>query len=192
VSGHPRTSGHLRPPDAEDLARAARRERLPLSAADCEELVPFAADFVRAFDAVEDLPDVQVPTAWPRTPGRQPTPEEDPVNAFVRLTEIRGAENGPLAGRRVGIKDNIAVAGVPLTNGSRSFSYTPVQDAVVVERVLAAGGVIAGKLNLDDFSASGFGDTSVFGAASINARRRSAAKSRTRRNATYSGADSRY
>jgi amidase len=160
-----RTSGHLRPPDAEDLARAAQREGLQLSAAACEELVPFAAEFVRAFDAVEDLPDVQVPVVWPRTPGRRPTPEEDPVNAFVRITDIRGADDGPLAGKRVGIKDNIAVAGVPLTNGSRTLSYTPVQDAVVVERILAAGGTIAGKLNLDDFSASGFCDTSVFGAA---------------------------
>jgi amidase len=40
-----------------------------------------------------------------------------------------------------------------------------LQDAVVVERILDAGGSIVGKLNLDDFSASGFGDTSVFGPA---------------------------
>ncbi len=85
------------------------------------------------------------------------------MNAFVRVLEIQGASSGPLAGRRIGIKDNIAVAGVPITNGSRTLSYTPLQDAVVVERILDAGGFIAGKLNLDDFSAAGFGDTSVFG-----------------------------
>ena len=81
------------------------------------------------------------------------------------MLEIQGAPDGPLAGRRIGIKDNIAVAGVPVTNGSRTLSYTPLQDAVVVERILDAGGFIAGKLNLDEFSASGFGDTSVFGPA---------------------------
>jgi amidase len=165
--------GHLRPPSVDDLLRAARRERLKLSEAECEELAPFAADFVRALDDVEDLPDVQVPPEYPRTPGHRPSPEQDPVNAFVRVLDIKGADEGPLAGRRIGIKDNIAVAGVPITNGSRTLSYTPVQDAVVVERILAAGGRITGKLNLDDFSASGFGDTSVFGPARnpLDARR---------------------
>ena len=50
-----------------------------------------------------------------------------------------------------------------MTNGSRTLSYTPDVDAVVVERVLDAGGTIVGKTNLDDFSGSGFGVTSVFG-----------------------------
>lgn len=157
--------GFLRPPTAVDLMRAGRREHLNLSLEECQELGPFAADFVRAFDDVEDLPDLQVPVRYPRSPGWSPSPEEDPVNAFVRILEIQGARDGPLAGRRIGVKDNIAVAGVPVTNGSRTLSYTPVQDAVVVERILDAGGFIAGKLNLDDFSASGFGDTSVFGPA---------------------------
>ena len=160
---HPRNMGHLRPPTAADLARAAERDHLPLTLDECEELRPFAAAFVEALDEVEDLPDVVVPTRFPRTPGRRPTPAEDPVNAFVRICDVAGAEAGPLAGRRIGIKDNIAVAGVPLTNGSRTLSHTPSQDAVVVERILDAGGRIVGKLNLDDFSASGFGDTSVFG-----------------------------
>ncbi|HEY8644430.1 MAG TPA: amidase family protein [Gaiellaceae bacterium] len=165
MKSHERNMGHLRPPSVEDLRRAAEREHLELSEAECEELAPFAADFVRALDGVEDLPDLEIPVRYPRTPGRRPTPEEDPVNAFVRVLDIRGADEGPLAGLRIGIKDNIAVAGVPVTNGSRTFAYTPLQDAVVVERILDAGGSITGKLNLDDFSASGFGDTSVFGPA---------------------------
>jgi amidase len=155
--------GHLLPPTTQDLLSAAEREQLKLSEQQCADLQPFAEAFVRTLDDVEDLPDVIVPIRYPRTPGRRPSPEEDPVNAFVRICDIAGASRGPLAGKRIGVKDNIAVAGVPLTNGSRTLSYTPQQDAVVVERVLDAGGVIAGKTNLDDFSASGFGDTSVFG-----------------------------
>lgn len=160
-----RVLGHLRPPTPDDLLRAAEQEHLGLSPAECEELAPFADDFVRAFDEIEDLPGLEVATPYPRTPGRPPAPGEDPLNAFVRVIDVRGADEGPLAGRTVGVKDNIAVAGVPLTNGSRTLSFTPTQDAVVVERILAAGGRIVGKLNLDDFSASGFGDTSVFGPA---------------------------
>jgi amidase len=163
MSPHPRNMGHLRPPTTEDLIRASERERLALTAAECEELQPFAAAFVRTLDDVEDLPDLVVPARYPRTPGRRPSPDEDPVNAFVRVCHVEGSSEGPLAGMRIGVKDNIAVAGVPLTNGSRTLSYTPQQDAVVVERILDAGGAIVGKTNLDDFSASGFGDTSVFG-----------------------------
>ncbi len=60
--------GFLRPPLPEDLLRAAEREHLDLSLEESEELAPFAADFVRAFDDVEELPDVQVPVRYPRTP----------------------------------------------------------------------------------------------------------------------------
>lgn len=158
--------GHLRPPSAEDLRRLAPADFLQLSQSEAETLVPFAAGLIEALDAVEDLPELHVPVRHgARDPGRRPTPEEDPVNAFVRVCHIEGAASGPLAGRRVGIKDNLAVAGIPVTNGSRTLSYTPTVDAVVVERVLDAGATIVGKLNLDDFSASGYGDTSVFGPA---------------------------
>ena len=163
MSQHPRNLGHLRPPTTEDLLHASEREQLGLSPLECEELQPFAEAFVRTLDDVEDLLDLVVPPRYPRTPGRRASPEEDPVNAFVRVCHVAGARDGALAGKRIGVKDNIAVAGVPLTNGSRTLSYTPQQDAVVVERILDAGGVIVGKTNLDDFSASGFGDTSVFG-----------------------------
>ena len=128
--------------------------------------MPYVAGLLEALDEVEELPELHVPLRHgARDPGRRPTPDEDPVNAFVRVCHIEGAEGGPLAGKRVGVKDNLAVAGIPVTNASRTLSFTPVHDAVVVERVLDAGATIVGKLNLDDFSASGYGDTSVFGPA---------------------------
>ncbi len=47
---------------------------------------------------------------------------------------------GPLAGRTVAIKDNTAVAGVPMTNGSATVEgYVPTTDATIVSRLLAAG-----------------------------------------------------
>ncbi|MFN8222191.1 MAG: amidase family protein [Gaiellales bacterium] len=158
-----RVLGHLRAPTPGDLHQCATRERLGLTEEECEALAPFAAQWVRALDDVEALPELVVEPGSPRSSGRRPSRDEDPLNAFIRLCDVRGAEDGPLAGRRIGIKDNIAVAGVPLTNGSRTLSFTPTQDAVVVERILAAGGTIVGKLNLDDFSASGFGDSGAFG-----------------------------
>lgn len=52
---------------------------------------------------------------------------------------------GLLAGKTLAIKDNIAVAGVPCTNGTGAVDWTPNVDATLVTRILDAGGVILGK-----------------------------------------------
>lgn len=90
-----RNMGYLRPLSVDDLLRASEREHLNLSVAECEELAPFAADFVRAFDDVEDLPDVQVPIVYLRTPGHRPSLKEDPVNAFRADPRYPGRRRGP-------------------------------------------------------------------------------------------------
>jgi amidase len=157
--------GYLEAPTPEDLRRLAPLDFLELSHEEAGTLAAGIGELLQALDQVEELPEPHIPVRHgARDPGRRPTEEEDPLNAFVRLCRIEGAPEGPLAGRTVGIKDNIAVAGIPISNGSRTFSYTPSLDAVVVERILDAGGTIVGKTNLDDFSASGYGETSAFGA----------------------------
>jgi amidase len=135
-----------------------------LDPGEAEQLLPvvasltdFAALEARIANALP-LPDVGA-----RDPGFAPRPGENPHNAFIRRCRVEGAAGGPLAGTEVGLKDNIALAGIPTTNGSRLTPYTPARDAVVVERILAAGGTIVGKLNMDDFGASGLGETSAFG-----------------------------
>jgi amidase len=148
------------------VERLARLEAVELDAGEAEELQPVIAsltDFADLLDRLEG--ELSLPVPGPRDPGFIPQPEENPYNAFIRSCRVSGSHEGPLAGLTVGIKDNISLAGVPTTNGSRLTSYTPVHDAVVVERILAAGGTIVGKLNMDDFGASGLGETSAFGPA---------------------------
>ena len=54
--------------------------------------------------------------------------------------DIQGAPTGKLAGKTVAIKDNTAVAGVPMRNGSKILeNYVPEFDATVVSRILDAG-----------------------------------------------------
>ena len=75
---------------------------------------------------------------------------------------MEGAAEGPLAGKTVGLKDHTAVAGVPMTLGSYFLdSYIPEFDATVVTRLLDAGAIIAGKMNMEDFSFGGPGFAGV-------------------------------
>jgi amidase len=156
----------LHPPTSEEIDRLARLDGIELDPGEAEELSPVIATLTEFQGLLDRLDgELALPTPGPRDPGYLPEPEDNPYNAFIRRCRVTGSESGPLAGLTVGLKDNIALAGVPRTNGSRLRSYTPLHDAVVVERILAAAGTIVGKLNMDDFGASGLGETSAFGPA---------------------------
>jgi amidase len=160
------TKDRMQPPDPAEVERLARLDGIELEAGEAEELWPVIATLTNFADLLDRLDGrLPLPAAPPRDPGHVPSPDENPYNAFIRRCHVEGAGTGPLAGLTVGLKDNISLAGVPTTNGSRLSPYTPVHDAVVVERILAAGGTIVGKLNMDDFGASGLGETSAFGPA---------------------------
>ena len=127
-----------------------------------ERLIDRALDM---FEVIDSLPQPASDPVYPdRQPGRSPGPGEDPLNAFITFCDVRGAPDGPLAGLRVGLKDNIRLAGVRMTNGSAFMpDYVAGTDAVVVERLLSAGARITGKLNMDDFGFAGTSETSAFG-----------------------------
>jgi allophanate hydrolase len=69
----------------------------------------------------------------------------------------------PLFGIPFAVKDNIDVAGMPTTAACPAFAYTPTQSAPVVERLLAAGAVLIGKTNLDQFATGLVGTRSPYG-----------------------------
>jgi allophanate hydrolase len=70
----------------------------------------------------------------------------------------------PLAGRLLAVKDNIDVAGLPSTAGCPAYAYDPDQDAPAVARLRAAGAVVLGKTNLDQFATGLVGTRSPYGA----------------------------
>lgn len=162
----PRGVAAFRPPTATELVDLAARDDIELTDDEAAELVDVVARLVEAAGRALEV-DGDLPIARPagRHSGYIPSPEQNRHNAFIRRCEISGTPAGPLAGRTIAVKDNISVAGVPTTNGSRMPAYTPDLDAVVVERILAAGGTIVGKLNMDDMAAAGTGETSAFGPA---------------------------
>jgi amidase len=79
-------------------------------------------------------------------------------------TAIKGAPSGKLFGRRVALKDNICLAGVPMMIGANILEgYVPDVDATIVERILDAGGEIAGKAVCEYYCVSGGSHTSSTG-----------------------------
>ena len=75
-----------------------------------------------------------------------------------------GQPLGILAGLPVAVKDNICVRDMPTTCGSRMLqNFIPPHSAHVIERIVAADGILLGKLNLDEFAMGSSSETSIFG-----------------------------
>ena len=73
-------------------------------------------------------------------------------------------ELGPLAGVPIGIKDVLAMRGAPATAGSLILKgYHPPYDATVVAKLEAAGAVLLGKLNCDEFAMGSSNENSAYG-----------------------------
>ena len=76
-----------------------------------------------------------------------------------------GAPSGKLAGKKIALKDNISLAGVPMMNGASTLEgYTPDTDATIVTRMLDAGATIIGKVHCESFCMSGGSHTGAVGA----------------------------
>jgi allophanate hydrolase len=80
------------------------------------------------------------------------------------LAEAAGIDPAlPLAGLVAAVKDNIDVAGLPTTAGAPSYAYVPRADAPAVARLRAAGAVVLGKTNMDQFATGLVGTRSPYG-----------------------------
>ena len=119
---------------------------------------------VAAYNLIDQMPDELPPVTYPRTPGRRPMAEENPLGAWYVKTTVEGAASGKLKGKKVALKDNICLAGVPMMNGASTMEgYMPDVDATVVTRILDAGGTIVGKTVCEYFCFSGSSHTSATG-----------------------------
>ncbi|MFD7734009.1 allophanate hydrolase [Kitasatospora phosalacinea] len=95
--------------------------------------------------------------------GLRPQAEAEAEAAGV---DARVAAGGrlPLAGTVCAVKGNIDVAGLPTTAGCPSYGYLPERDAPAVARLRAAGAVVLGTTNLDQFATGLVGTRSPYGA----------------------------
>jgi amidase len=133
--------------DRRSVAQCAVRAGLTVTNDLLDEATEYAASILNALRRLSDTDDYEGPPRHSdRDPGRIPSRAEDPFGAIARFCHVTGAPHGSLLGMRIGIKDNMAVAGVPVAGG-QAWSPAPVpkHDPVVVERLLRAGAVITAK-----------------------------------------------
>jgi amidase len=151
-------------PTPEQLRAAAGDVGLSLTDTDVESYIGLMTASAAAYNVVDAMPDDLPEVKYARTPGKFPTPEENPHNAWYVKTSIKGAATGPLRGKRIAIKDNAMVAGVPMMNGNSILEgYVPEIDATVVTRLLDAGAEIVGKTHCESYCLSGGSHTGAKG-----------------------------
>lgn len=144
----------------------AMADRFGMSMTDDElgQFLGVMEGYIQAYDRVNTAPDNLPIVRYPRSPGYRPSPSDNPLNAWYYKTEVHGAVDGPLRGKRIVLKDNVALAGVPMMNGTSILEgYTPEIDATIVTRMLDAGAVIIGKAHCENLCLSGASHTNATG-----------------------------
>lgn len=149
-------------PDTQQLIALGSELGLTLTKERAAEMSEIMEGSFQAYDLCDALDDSPEKPVYPRrVTSHLP---EHALNAWYATCDLVGAEEGPLAGRTVALKDNIFLAEVPMANGSSLLEgFIPSRDATVVTRLLEAGARIAGKAVCENFCMSGASFTSASG-----------------------------
>jgi amidase len=151
-------------PSTADIDAAAKHFGFHLDAGAQRGYLAVVGHTLTSYDIVDELYNEVARPQAPERAYRFPEPGDNPLGAWYVTGQIASGAEGPLSGRLVAVKDNIAVAGIPMMNGSRAVEgFVPSRDATVVERLLAAGATIAGKSVCEDLCCSGSSFTSASG-----------------------------
>ena len=154
-------------PKKEDLKRLAEENHFTLTDNEADAIEAALKPIVASLDRIDQTPIPLSPSVQryrERDTGRRPTREEDPLNAVVRKISVKGAASGKLKGKRIGVKDSVAIAGIPISGGSHILDgFVPGDDATIVSRMLDEGAEFVATLVMDDFALSGEGTSSAHG-----------------------------
>src|SRR5260221_13340905 len=149
----------------DDVTRIAASYGLPVASQDIASFRVLAGALLTSYDEVERRY-AEGLTEPPSRAWERPADADNPLGAWYVTTRIQTRDDGPLAGRRIAIKDNIEVAGVPMMNGSAAVEgFLPRHDATIVTRLPDAGADITRKAVCECLCFSGRNHTSATGPA---------------------------
>ena len=142
-------------PTLDELRLDAQTLGFELSDTELRAIHSYADHFLKTADRVAKAAQPAPPPKYGPREFKRPTASENPLNAWYVTSSIQGAPSGPLAGKKIAIKDNVCVAGLPMMNGSKVLEgFIPGSDATVVARLLDAGAEITGKAVCESFCMS--------------------------------------
>ena len=161
--------------DIKSLRDVAARNNVIIPAEDEEHYRYLLDSFDASAQLVADLPAYTNPELLPdpaTLPRKFWKEQNNPLNAWSHRTNITSTSptSDTLSGCTVAIKDNISISAIPITDGTfpellveKSEFPTSEIDAVVVSRILSAGGQIAGSATCEHFSMTPLSYTSASG-----------------------------
>ncbi len=154
----------IKGPTLEDILAAAKLYGFAIDEEEASIYQKAAETALFSYAYLDSLAEPKPSVKYPRGVGRKPEPKENPLGAIAWLCDIKGASSGKLSGKTFAIKDNAAVFGMPLLNGSRLMEgYISDTDASVVTRILDEGGKIIAKSVCDNFCFAATGHTPASG-----------------------------
>src|SRR5713226_2884011 len=154
----------LRKPPLDELGRIAKSYGLDASAEDLVSFRNLMDGVLASYRRLDQFAEPTLPVKYPRDAGYRPPASENRLNAWYWKCAIKGAASGKLAGKKIAIKDNVCVAGIPMMNGSNVLEgFVPDVDATIVTRILDGGGEIVGKAVCEHLCFSGGSHTSDTG-----------------------------
>lgn len=152
-------------PDLAELQQLASQLNIKMDGDKAERLLGYMKPLAAGYEWLDQCAD-ELPVAAPGQGRdcRPPAADENPWGAWLVKCGIKGAASGPLAGKKAAVKDNIFVAGLPLTNGSDFLADLVADfDAIAVTRLLEAGAEITGKAVCEYLCVSGGSATAAGG-----------------------------
>lgn len=151
------------PPTSADVIARGERDGFAVSEADAAWYADLARTFASAHNAVEDWHQ-RTRTKPPIRLWQRPSLECNPFNAWYVTGSVSSSPGAHLADLTWVVKSNIAVAGWPMSAGSRMLEgFQPTEDATAVSLLLKAGAQLRGSANCEDLGLSAASHTSALG-----------------------------
>jgi amidase len=135
---------------ADEVKQLAAKYRLSVPEDELQDYATLLAGLNHYAKEILALPDYYPNVnydLYPRTGVHKPEGEAQEKGAWAWKAIVKSTKpkSEVIKDITVALKDNVALAGVPCTNGTAAVDWIPDVDATVVTRILDAGGIIAGK-----------------------------------------------